>query len=636
VGGSGNYPSLTRSFTAVDLTGLSSLSWWAGIGDDDDWTRDVTFSWVLADNSGHHLTVGRTRACTSSDEETAPYWQRVTAPLPAAGSFDLAHVTGYTVSVFTSSGHFTGDDLYLDTLRAVPTSSAVVPSTRGTVYTLLGIQGSARAPLSLMVQQAPVSVPQTVTDTSWGADVWIPPAGVDHLDSLQLTGASGGAGSVSVNGQSGGGSGGGECLYISSAVPVTPGVPCAIYTGHGGAVVAASDGVDGTDTSFTAADGTVFTAHGGKGGKGGVTSGAGGAGGTGGTVPGGYSGSARNGGNGSAGVGGSTSGAGGGSAGTTGAGGNAAGTTAGTAGTGGGAAGAAGLAAAGNGTQGTIPGGGASGARSSGSAQTGGAGRNGQIVIKYTQILPAFTAFIAHRPGESAPDLLSPMVNAGDGADTPDGSIEYVVPAPVAGQNARFYGTYTVVLAASAINSPSATRNIAVTVTQYEYSGGPSTATTVGGSSGVDIIPTGNVSNKLLILGEITLPVKDLPDSNQSAYYTVKITDSNTADRFMDVLFLDTAGQTAIVGGIPGGTLDTGSGYPVYYLDEPGTDTDLGLCLASTYGRAQATSVIDSAILTGGPLTVDPGDNPLLVYSPAGQPAVTCTYMPRWMADRPQ
>jgi hypothetical protein len=46
-------------------------------------------------------------------------------------------------------------------------------------------------------------------------------------------------------------------------------------------------------------------------------------------------------------------------------------------------------------------------------------------------------------------------------------------------------------------------------------------------------------------------------------------------------------------------------------------------------------SVTDSAILTGGPLTADPGDNPLLVYSPAGQPSLTCTYLPRWMADRP-
>ena len=86
---------------------------------------------------------------------------------------------------------------------------------------------------------------------------------------------------------------------------------------------------------------------------------------------------------------------------------------------------------------------------------------------------------------------------------------------------------------------------------------------------------------------------------------------------------------------IPGGTLDCGSGYPNFWLDEPTSDTDLGQCLASTYGRGQAASVIDSAILTGGPLTIDPGDNPLVMYSPAGQPAVVCSYMPRWMADRP-
>ena len=122
----------------------------------------------------------------------------------------------------------------------------------------------------------------------------------------------------------------------------------------------------------------------------------------------------------------------------------------------------------------------------------------------------------------------------GNGADTPNGSTEYAVPQPVTGQNARFAGTYSVILAASSVNAPTVTRNINVTITQYEYAGGPSVAVVVGAPAGVDIIPTGTVSNNLFVLGEVTLPLKDLPADNVSAYYTVKIADSNTADRFMD------------------------------------------------------------------------------------------------------
>jgi hypothetical protein len=403
-GGEVEYPVLTRSFTAADISAQSSLSVWAGLAAAKQVTHSTTFKIVLTDAGSRHLTIGVTKKCTASNSSSAPFWQLITAPIPPPGTFDLTQVTGYTLSAWAQTGDLLADHLFLDYLQAVPTTGAVIPSTRGTVYTLLGVQGSARAPLSLIIQQ---------------------PA-------------------------------------------VTP-----------------------------------------------------------------------------------------------------------------------------------------------------------------------FRAFIAHRPSADAPDLLSPMVDVGDGSDTPNGGTEYAVPQPVTGLNARFEGTYTVVLASSTISTPTVTRNVKVTVTQYEYAGGPAATAIVGGSSGVNIVPTGTVSNNLWILGEITLPIKDIPDENTAAYYTVKITDTNTADRFMDCLFLDVQGQTAIVGAIPGGTLDSGSGYPIYYLDEPTSDYDLGKCLASSTGRPQAVSVTDSAILTGGPLTADPGDNPLLVYSPAGQPSLTCTYLPRWMADRP-
>ena len=815
-----------------------------GLGNDDSWSANVTFSWVLTDGT-HTLTVGTTRRVTSSDEEDSPYWQQVTAPLPAAGSFDLTHVTGYTFTAWSSSGRLYPDDLYLDTLTAVPTTSAVVPVSRGTVYTLLGVQGSARAPMSMLVQQPPVTDPATATFTTAGPVSFTPPAGVTTCQ-VEKWGGGGRGGRRTTSGQGGGGHGG---EYTANATfACSPGVPISGYVGAGGAVGAgtanfvqrvaagslpggsgtvitapvsanmasahtllvficpsttSSNGtctvstltdtqgntytldyrVDQTLTGYrcmevwrcnpavplttadhltatlnrqttigasliadeygllgaldttpayhvvtaggintnavagtmTASDAVSVAANAVMSGNVGmsVTSpftstgshkssgvdllvarraapGAGTSTATfnwdpshtaiavilgypaaavGGTVNGedtwfgAYDSTAAHGGIGVAdntatgsttqtgtstdvvhyaggtGATGTASGGGGGGEGGSSAGtGNNGAVTAGGTGRADAGDGGAGGASGGNnaGTAGVQPGGGGGGSFSTGGVVAGGNGGAGKILITYIPGLTAFKSWIAHRPGEDAPDMLSPIVPVGNGADTPNGLTEYVVPQPVDGQNARFAGTYSVILAASSVNAPTVTRNIDVTITQYEYAGGPSVSVVVGAPAGVDIIPTGTVSNNLFVIGEISLPLKDLPADNVSAYYTVKVADTNTADRFMDCLFLDVQGQTAGVGMIPGGTLDSGSGYPNFWLDEPTSDTDLGQCLASTYGRGQAASVIDSAILTGGPLTIDPGDNPLLMYSPAGQPAVVCSYMPRWMADRPQ
>jgi hypothetical protein len=561
------YPSLTRSFSATDISAQSSLSLWVGLGADDSWTRDVTFSIVLADNSGHHLTAGVTRKCTSSDDEDNPYWQQVTLALPPPRSFDLTHVTGYTFTAWARTGDLLADDCYLDTLRAVPTSSAVVPSVRGTVYTLLGIQGSARAPVSLTVQPGGSGAALVTGDNSTfegGIGNWIGATGTPAVAQTSAQAHGGSTASLSVTAAGAGNMAAASC---SAASILTQGFACAP-----GQVVVASVWFRAATVGRSCQVGIGWYDSGG-------------------TI-----------------IGVPVYGT-----------------------------------AASDSTTGwvnpwsgylTAPAGAVRFRIIPLIQSAAGAGE-----IHYVDDVTAwapFRAFIAHRPGPDAPALLSPMVDVGDGADVPNGGTEYVVPQPVARQNARFYGTYTVVLASSSISTPTVTRNVKVTVKQYESSGGPATSVTAGGAAGVDIIPTGGVSNSLWILGEVTLPARDIDDSNTACYYTVTVDDSNESDRFTDVLFLDAAGQTAIIGGIPGGILDSGNGYPTYYLDEPGTDTDLGQCLASNRGRAQAVSVTDSAILTGGPLTADPGDNPLLMYSPAGQPAVSVTYMPRWMADRPQ
>jgi hypothetical protein len=134
------------------------------------------------------------------------------------------------------------------------------------------------------------------------------------------------------------------------------------------------------------------------------------------------------------------------------------------------------------------------------------------------------------------------------------------------------------------------------------------------------------------MMGELTLPMKAVDPSSTSAYFMVSIVDTNTSDQFLDVLFLDTQGQTAIIN-IPSGNAGYGT-YNNYFLDEPGLNTDLGLVLGSAMDRAQAVSVLDSAIISGGPLYVDSGSNVLLAYSPSGAPSLGLSYSPRWYASR--
>jgi hypothetical protein len=197
-------------------------------------------------------------------------------------------------------------------------------------------------------------------------------------------------------------------------------------------------------------------------------------------------------------------------------------------------------------------------------------------------------------------------------------------------QAADFDGTYSVVLINSSFNSPSASRNVSVTVKQYEYPGG---ASYTSSTATVSFVPN-NASitgpllpNGILLAGVITLPMKALPKDNSGGYFTVIITDSNSSDRWNDCLFLDTMGQSVII--------SEASGYINYYFDEPDPKTDLGNFLGSQAGRPDAISVTDAVgIATGGPLTVQPGDNALLVHCPdAVTPAVSGSYFPRWFLD---
>ena len=189
---------------------------------------------------------------------------------------------------------------------------------------------------------------------------------------------------------------------------------------------------------------------------------------------------------------------------------------------------------------------------------------------------------------------------------------------------AVFNGTYTLLLANSSWNSPSSARTISVTVKQYEYIGGASYTTT---TTPISIIPNTQVTNGIVNMGTLTLPLKAIPADNEDGYFTVLVTDSNTSDRFFDCLFLDTQGQSVIIN-------EPTTGFVNYYIDQPDSVTDLGNHLGSQFGRPAAISVTDACTLSGGPLTVEPGTNALLAYCQEGAPAISVTYYARWFAER--
>ena len=233
----------------------------------------------------------------------------------------------------------------------------------------------------------------------------------------------------------------------------------------------------------------------------------------------------------------------------------------------------------------------------------------------------AFSTLIAHRPGPDAPPTLTPFVSTANVTDPPDGR-QYPVVSQIAGLNARFAGTYTIILVANSFNSPSSPRTVSVAVWETEFPGGPSSNQIVTRT----FTPSTDISNGIVVVGELTLPGKDIPPDNVTMFHTAGITDSNLNDQWLDILLMDTQGQTVII--------NTAQSYAAFYLDEPDSARDIGRTLGSATDRTQAISVLDSSFVSGGPLTVDPGDNVLFVYSISGTPALVASYSPRWILDR--
>jgi hypothetical protein len=442
-------------------------------------------------------------------------------------------------------------------------------------------------------------------------------------------GSGGAGGTVTAASTSGGGGGGAEIAW-EATLALNAGAGHAYTIGKGGAGTASGGtGPAGGNTTF-AGQLTTVTAHGGSGGTNELTNdsanGAGGAGGTGSANAhhfnggAGASGSLVSGSRWGGGGGGAASDGGAGSAGSSAAGGAAGAVS--TLGIAGGRGGSGSHLHGGDGYGGYNSGGGGGGAANQTLARTGGKGGDGKIVLimKTYQLVGNFPAFLVHKAHPSAPILAKPVIPVGNALDVPDGNTEYAA-GSVDSQNARYDGTYSVIAVNWSWNSIGA-RNVTVTINQYEATGGAVTSADI--TAPVD---PALVKNGMVNLGEITLPLKAMSPENTDGYFTVAVTSGNTADRFMDVILIDTRGQLAWIN-MPG------SGYTDYWIDVPDLGVNAGNVLGSMDDRSQAVSVLDQVILSGGPFRLEPGENLLTVYSPSGMPALDAAYWPRWWHER--
>ena len=279
----------------------------------------------------------------------------------------------------------------------------------------------------------------------------------------------------------------------------------------------------------------------------------------------------------------------------------------------------------------SLPGGGGGGAYGNSSTVPieGGQGGQGALRITYPPPLVPFNTLIVHRPGQGAAQNLNPLV-AIPPSDIPNNT-EYVVANAVQPNvNAAFNSTYTAILVSHNWNGATVglARTIVLTVSQYEYPGGPASSVQVSRS----VTPSTDVVNGIVNMGEVTLPIKDYARFNDQSYFTISVNDTDQGDRFMDCLFLDTTGQTVLLNIDP--SQPGYNTYVNYYIDEPTPDRDLGFIGGTCQDRQHNVSLMEYAFTSGGPLYIGAGNNLLLTYSPSGAPNIGLSYSPRWYLDR--
>ena len=277
----------------VSLAGMTGLSMWLGLGTRHFYNHHprgmtrVMMSFSLTDSSNVTLSWSeKSRWLPVSADPQVPVFTRVTARIPAgSATFNYASVKAYSVTIVnraprwdTQGGELRWTVAYLDALTAYSSSNLIAsPSPRGSVYTLHGVVGTHRAPVSMQFQSAP-SAGTVTTVTTAGAGTYTVPANTVYLK-VEATGGGGAGTSQTVSGFGGGGGGAEYAAETSFAAVPAVVIPYAVGAGDTAGAGASS----GRLTTFGPAPGATLavTAHGGQ--SAAQNSATGGAGGTGST-----------------------------------------------------------------------------------------------------------------------------------------------------------------------------------------------------------------------------------------------------------------------------------------------------------------------------------------------------------------
>ena len=221
----------------VSFIGMTSLTMWLGLGSryyfnchPRGQTR-VVLSFSLTDSNNVTLSwAEKSLWLPVSADPQNPVFTQVTAHIPQNSStFSYGSVSSYSLTITnraprwdTPGGELRWTTAYLDALTAQPSSSVIItPSPRGNVYTLYGVTGTHRTPVSMQFQGA-LSPGSVSTITATGAGTYTVPGGTVYLKVEAVGG--GGAGATQTVSGFGGGGGGAEY----AAEPIFPATPAAV------------------------------------------------------------------------------------------------------------------------------------------------------------------------------------------------------------------------------------------------------------------------------------------------------------------------------------------------------------------------------------------------------------------------
>jgi hypothetical protein len=277
----------TSFSSPLNLTGMTSLQFWFGLGsryyanlEYHGKIHGTSIFFTLTDTSGNTLSFSRPPLLLPvAQSAQAPVFTRVNTHIPQGNTvFNYASVASYNLQILNRSDRIrrlSWVTAYLDALTAYPGSQYTAPVTRGAVYTLYGVQGTARAPVSMSFQQSP-SPGTATTVTAAGAGTYTVPANTAYVAVNAIGGGGAGAGltAAGVGPGGGGGEDAGESVFPASAGQIIP------YVVGAGAVAAASP-VAGQPTVFGPAPGGTLQVTGNGGGSVATNGAAAGAGGSG-------------------------------------------------------------------------------------------------------------------------------------------------------------------------------------------------------------------------------------------------------------------------------------------------------------------------------------------------------------------